>query len=329
MQKENSKQKDDAPRPFVSVLTPVYNGEEFLRECIESVLNQRYSNFEYVLVNNQSTDSSLKIMQEYAAEDSRIRIHNNREFLPQMENLNHAFRQISPESKYCKVVHADDWLFEDCITEMVALAEKHPNVGIVNSYYLDDDTVRPEGLPYPSHVIDGYELGRDYLLNSHTRFGSPSNILIRTKLILEREKPYDPNDIHSDHGLCLDILKTHDFGFVHKLLTFSRRHEQSHTNQVAYKYGTFNLGRIKNLINYGDFYLTEQEYDNLMTQRFDKYHQNIALKVLLREKEVQNFHFRELERLNLKLSRWKMLKYILIEIFSVKRNLLALKNMVF
>ena len=47
--------------PFVSVLTPVYNGEDFLAECIESVLSQTHGNFEYIIVNNRSTDRSLEI----------------------------------------------------------------------------------------------------------------------------------------------------------------------------------------------------------------------------------------------------------------------------
>ncbi len=328
MQKEKSNKKSSLQEPFVSVLTPVYNGEKYLRECIESVLDQNYEHWDYVLVDNQSTDGSLDIMREYAAQDSRIRIHENEEFLPQMENLNHVFRQVSPKSKYCKVVHADDWLFPNCLSEMVALAEKYPRVGIVNSYYLDDDIVRPEGVPHSTNVIDGYELGRDYLFNSHSWFGSPSNILIKTKLILERDEPYDPDNFHSDHGLCLDILKTHDFGFVHQVLTFSRRHEQSHTNQVAYKFGTFTLGRIKNLINHGDFYLSDQEFRKIINQRIDKYHYNIASKTLFGDSEVRDFHFNELEKLGIKLNKWKMLKCILSEIFSLRR-FLALKKRIF
>src|SRR5262245_30217543 len=74
------------PQPLVSVLTPVHNEEPFLRECIESVLNQTYINWEYIIVNNCSTDRTLDIAQEYAAKDPRVRIHNNIAFLPQLRN---------------------------------------------------------------------------------------------------------------------------------------------------------------------------------------------------------------------------------------------------
>src|SRR4051812_16288926 len=104
--------------PLVSIVTPVYNGEEHLRECIESVLSQSYINWDYTIVNNCSTDRTLEIAQEYAARNSRIRVRNNETFVGVMESHNRALRQISPESKYCKVVGADDWIFPHCIEKM-------------------------------------------------------------------------------------------------------------------------------------------------------------------------------------------------------------------
>jgi len=68
-------------QPFVSVITPVYNGEKYLAECIESVLGQTYAAWEYIIVNNCSSDRTLEIAQSYARQDSRIRIHNNPGFV--------------------------------------------------------------------------------------------------------------------------------------------------------------------------------------------------------------------------------------------------------
>src|SRR5512132_1578633 len=112
---------------LVSVVTPAYNEERYLRECIESVLAQTYTHWDYTIVNNCSTDRTLEIAQEYAARDPRIRIHNNETFVPVIANHNIAFRNISPQSKYCKVVGADDWLYPECLEKMVGLAERHPN----------------------------------------------------------------------------------------------------------------------------------------------------------------------------------------------------------
>jgi glycosyltransferase involved in cell wall biosynthesis len=252
--------KSLSTEPFVSVLTPVYNGEEFLRECIESVLSQNYDHWEYVLVNNQSTDHSLQIMEEYAALDSRIRIHNNKEFLPQMENLNHAFQQISPESAYCKVVHADDCLFQDCLSKMVEIMEKYPSVGIVSAYRLVGDKVDLDGFSYSTNFRSGKEVARKYLLKGTSKFGSPSSLLIRSDRIRKMGKVYDESYLSSDTGACLEILKDSDFGFVHQVLTFTRLHEESATNTKAEQSFASIHGELKFQLAYGPYYLSEEEY---------------------------------------------------------------------
>src|SRR5579862_9346002 len=137
--------------PLVSVVTPVYNGEKYLVECIESVLAQSYSNWEYIIVDNHSTDGTGRIAEEYGAKEPRIRVYHNDSLLPIIANHNRAFRLISPESKYVKVVSGDDWIYPECLARMVGLAVSNPSVGLVGSYQLsgggDDWHVRTDGLP--------------------------------------------------------------------------------------------------------------------------------------------------------------------------------------
>ena len=98
---------------LVSIGTPMYNNVE---ECIESVRAQTYGHWEYVIVNNCSTDGSAEIARRFAAVDLRIRALDNQELLEPAElNHNHALRQISAASKYCKMVFSDDWLFPHCL----------------------------------------------------------------------------------------------------------------------------------------------------------------------------------------------------------------------
>src|SRR5690242_17822584 len=150
---------DKSTQPLVSVLTPVYNGAEFLSECIESVLAQTYRNWEYTIVDNCSTDGTAEIARRYAAKDSRIRVHQNAEFLRAIPNHNNAFRQISPDSKYCKVVFGDDWIFPECLEQMVTVAEENPSVGLVSAFALEGNRVAWTGLPYPSRLVSGREIG--------------------------------------------------------------------------------------------------------------------------------------------------------------------------
>ncbi len=115
--------------PLVSVVTPVFNGAKYLRACIESVLAQSYDNWDYTIVDNCSTDSTLAIAHEYAETHPQINVRSNEQFVGVVENHNRAFRSISPEAKYCKLVSADDWLYPECISKLVDLAERHPSVG--------------------------------------------------------------------------------------------------------------------------------------------------------------------------------------------------------
>jgi cellulose synthase/poly-beta-1,6-N-acetylglucosamine synthase-like glycosyltransferase len=90
-------------RPLVNVVTPFYNAATYLAECIESALAQGYADFEYVLMDNCSTDGSYNIAAAYTAHDPRIRLFRCSEFLAQLPNHGRAFLQISSASKYCKI----------------------------------------------------------------------------------------------------------------------------------------------------------------------------------------------------------------------------------
>ena len=202
-----------ATEPLVTVLTPVYNGEPFLAECIESVLKQTYRNYEYIIVNNCSKDKTLEIASEYANKDSRIRIYNNARFVGVIENHNCAFRRISPESKYCKVVSGDDWLFQECIARLVQVAEANPSVGLVGSYQLSgfgknrkDWHVKWTELPYPSTVSSGRELCRTYLLEGPPyAFGTPTSLLYRSSVVRTDENFY-PNGLVGRGAVLDDIV---------------------------------------------------------------------------------------------------------------------------
>src|SRR5438046_10664249 len=98
---------NNTDQPLVSILTPVYNGEAYLRECIESVLRQTYRNWEYIIVNNRSEDATLAIAEEYARRDPRIRIHTNSEFVSSLANNNIALPQLSHANSLCKLLHTD------------------------------------------------------------------------------------------------------------------------------------------------------------------------------------------------------------------------------
>jgi glycosyltransferase involved in cell wall biosynthesis len=121
----------DRDGPLVNVVTPVYNGGRYLRQCIESVIAQTHKNWRYTIVNNASTDDTEEIAEYHARLDPRIHVHNNADFLPIIENHNLAFSLIAADSAYCKPLMADDWLYPECLETMLSTALAGPSIGLV------------------------------------------------------------------------------------------------------------------------------------------------------------------------------------------------------
>lgn len=299
------------PGPLVSIVTPFFNTEEYLAECIESVLRQSYQNWECILVNNCSKDRSFEIANSYAQRDSRIRIFTNEIFLTQPQNYNRALRLISTQSKYCKIVQADDWIFPDCLMEMVRVAETNPSVGIVGAYRLDDVKVNCDGLPYPSTIVSGTEICRLSLLEGLFVFGSATSLLFRSDIIRSRDPFYNESSRHEDTEACYEILQNHNFGFVHKVLTFTRRKNESTTTLLRQFDPYYLLDQLIVVLRYGRWYLSETEYEKCLRIVESKYYRFLGERWLWSKnrKKLLGYHREGLENAGDQFSFSKLQKY--------------------
>ncbi len=219
------------PEPLVSIITPVHNGGRYIEECVQSILSQTYTNLEYFIVSNCSTDATLSIAKRYEAIDKRIRVYDYSEFVDVIESHNRAFRLISSGSKYCKVVSSDDCLFPECIARMVALAEANPTVGIVGSYALSGGSegcrVVFDGLPYGRTIVSGREACRWHLLGGRYFLGMPTSVMYRSDLVRGTDSFYPNPRQHADISAFYECLRTSDFGFVHQVLAYERVHQNA------------------------------------------------------------------------------------------------------
>jgi glycosyltransferase involved in cell wall biosynthesis len=209
-------------QPFVSIVTPFYNTADYLAECIESVLAQTYSNFEYLLVDNHSTDGSADIAARFAAKDKRIRVIRNPEFVGQVANYNGALRHASARASYVKLVQADDCIFPECVERMVAVGEAYPSVSIITSYYLNGSHVCGSGVEWPTECVPGAVANRLHLLEGCFLFGTPTTLMYRGDLVRSRDPFYSETALHEDTEVCHEVLATSDLGFVHQVLSFNR-----------------------------------------------------------------------------------------------------------
>jgi len=109
----------------VSICIPTYNGEKYLTDCLKSILKQTYSNFELLVVDDQSNDSTFDIAQSYAIKDNRIRVVKNPENLGLVDNWNKCIQLAKGE--WIKFVFQDDLIAPQCLERMMAAADDdHP-----------------------------------------------------------------------------------------------------------------------------------------------------------------------------------------------------------
>ena len=108
----------------VAIGMPVYNGAKYIRQTIDSLLSQTFTDFQLLICDDGSTDETLAICREYAAIDSRIRLHQNELRLGGAKNLNRAF-ELS-QGKYFMWAAQDDWFAPNYIEKCLAKLEQSP-----------------------------------------------------------------------------------------------------------------------------------------------------------------------------------------------------------
>ena len=309
-----------AHRPLVSIVTPIYNTAEYLAECIESVLRQTYHDWEYILLDNCSTDGSDRIAELYVARDRRVRLFKNRDFLSQAKNYNSALNRISAESKYCKMVQADDWIYPECVERMVAVAESDPSVGIVSSYFLEGKSVHGTGLPDSIQVISGREIGRLNLLAKMYLFGTPTALLFRSEIVRSLTPFFDEQSFGFDADVCYRILLNWNFGFVHQVLSFHRVDNSGITSRIR-RFDPFRLDDFIFLGKYGRAYFAAEQATQLFKEAERNYLRRIAKNVLPpAEKAFWEYHKRGLKTMCYEL-RWSSLaKPMFLEILDLLGN---------
>lgn len=303
--------------PLVAVVTPVHNREHFLAECIESVLRQTYENFEYIIVNDCSTDTSLDIALNYARRDSRIRVESNTTPVGDIDNHNIAFSLISPAAKYCKAVSPEDLIFPDCIRRMVEVAEANPSVGFVASYQLSGRYVKWQGLQYPTAVVPGREICRQVFLGGHAGFGfgTPTSMLYRADLVRSSGGFYPHSSPHSDTSACFKYLQKSDFGFVYQVLSYGRIHgnleslKSARINRHASEY-------LRDLIQYGPLYLSKAELERGLNEQLSDYYRFLAVSLVRRRgKDFWHYHRSRLEELGYPIRLSRLLKAAAMRVF--------------
>jgi len=227
---------------LISFITASYNYEQYIKETIESVLNQTYKDWELIIVDDGSTDNSVKIIEEYRQKDGRIKLlrHENSENKGLIETLKLGLSNCS--SEYVAFLESDDKITPDYLEKKVGIIEKYPEVNLIfNDVTLFGDEEKVEQYnreyflrqkecllkyTYPANIK------QDFLSFGDCIIPTFSTVLVRKSLI-ENADFNSPVKSWTDYYLWAQIVGKGNFYYINEKLTFWRLH---HGSYIGAKY---------------------------------------------------------------------------------------------
>ncbi|AFR69392.1 glycosyltransferase/CDP-glycerol:poly(glycerophosphate) glycerophosphotransferase [Brachyspira pilosicoli B2904] len=247
----------------VSVIIPVYNVEEYLKECLDSVINQTLKEIEIICIDDCSTDSSYSILEEYAKKDSRIVLIKNKENMGVGYNRNIGIKEAKGE--YIGFIDSDDYISEDYYENLYNTAKKY-NSDVVNTLNVSNDK---EGniFNYWCHIDNFVKIKKYYEYESNNLFNNvdfyskylvtfnPVNKIFLKKFILDKDIYFIEKKINAAEDADFIIrlfLNSPKVSFNNHSKYFYRINSNSSTS-MSYKYLKYNLSAIEymeNTINY-------------------------------------------------------------------------------
>lgn len=195
---------------LVSVCINVYNREDTLRQCLDSIINQTYDNLEIIVVDDASTDNSLNIINEYYLKDTRIRVIKNNQNLGPARSAEIAYN--SATGYYLCTVDSDDYIELDCIHKCV---ENIGNAGLIYTY------CRHFGNCNKANARAQYPYSKDNILKYFMVFHFR---MFKTEL-WHKIEPFSVIRVCYDYDLVVKLSEITDFVLLPEYLYWWRRHD--------------------------------------------------------------------------------------------------------
>lgn len=131
----------DFKNPVIAVVMAVFNGERWLRKSVDSVFSQSYHNFEFIIVDDGSTDKTAEILKTYSAMDKRIKVISNILNEGVVRSRNRAILSVSASVKYIAILDADDISVSDRLQKQVTFMDGHPGISLLGGQasIIDED----------------------------------------------------------------------------------------------------------------------------------------------------------------------------------------------
>jgi len=245
-------QNDDLP--LVSVLMPCFNAALYLKESIESILNQTYQKLEFVIIDDGSTDGSWSILESYQVQEKRIKLHKNQENLGLIATLNKGIPLC--KGKYIARMDADDISLPERLEKQVDFLEKYNEYALVGTGY----TFFSEHQANRRFVLQCLEMCSS-LINVRSLFYTPFNhasILIRNE-VMQTYFYDDEYPIAEDYELFTRIIKSYKGANLQEVLMHIREAIKSNSRSNVQQQLSSVKKIYQNQLDYYNIPYSEQE----------------------------------------------------------------------
>ena len=197
----------------ILVFVPTYNSEKYLRQCLDSVLQQTFQDWKCVISDDASTDKSVEIARGYEKIDSRFKVITHDKNVGAANNWNRA--KENNNSFATKILCADDYLFKDALKEQLDILQRNQTAIVFSERYI----VFPSGkklhprLPKYASNISFKDAFKFYINLGRNIFGEPVTALFRTDLFVKSEGFYPKFEYSLDTSGYMAIARGHDVTF--------------------------------------------------------------------------------------------------------------------
>lgn len=227
----------------ISALMAVYNGESYLRQAVESILDQTFRDFEFIIIDDGSSDSTWEIITEYAERDQRIMLVQNKENIGLTKSLNKGLALAQGE--YVARQDADDVSLPKRFEKQVTLLNKHPEVVLASC---DIEVITSEGCP-----VEKYQRACDsdlvawYLL-FHNRLAGHSQVMFRRKSAINLGGYSETYRCSQDYELWCRLVKVGKIAILPEVLLQQRIHSRSISAEKKLEQEAYTLIQVRHNI---------------------------------------------------------------------------------
>lgn len=229
---------------LVSIIMAARNSEKYIAQAIESVLLQTYKKFEFIIIDDASTDSTYKIIKQYKKSDRRIRVHRNKKRKGPAQSRNIAI-ELS-KGKWISVIDSDDSFFPRKIEKQINLAKKENNIIFIGTSLLFTDN-SGRHVAYYKYKNNSHLIKNNILKNKN--FPPHSSYFIK-KDYLKKINSYNPRYLMApdyDLLLRLQMFKEKKFAVCEEVLTKVRIHDQNRSLKKINNFSQLDFAILANI----------------------------------------------------------------------------------